>query len=117
MHAYAQQAALYASAAARIGKYAPVANALFGKQALWSVDGKVDQTACSVLSPAEAVKVRALVKDPSIAAEIKRDIDAGQKADLKQTPTMIVTFRTKQYPLTTSNYDLIRRFLDDLLAK
>lgn len=117
MHPYAQQAALYASAAARIGKYTAVANALFGKQASWSVDGKVDQNACSVLSPAEAVKVRALVKDPSIAAEIQRDLEAGQKADLKQTPTMIVTFRMKQYPIATTNYDLVRRFLDDLLAK
>ena len=116
MHAYAQPASLYATAAARIGKYTPVADALFGKQASWSVDGKVDQTACSVLTPLEATKVRALVKDPTVAAEIRRDVQAGEKAALKQTPTMIVTFRMRQYPLTTTNYDLVRRFLDDLLA-
>ncbi len=115
-HTYSQLAASYASAAARIGKYAPVANALFGKQSSWSVDGKVDETACSVLSPVEATKVRALVKDPSIAAEIRRDIQAGQKAALQQTPTMIITFRMRQYPVSTTNYDLVRRFLDDLLA-
>jgi protein-disulfide isomerase len=117
IHAFARQAASYATAAARIGKYTPVSDVLFRMQASWSVDGKVDQTACSVLSPTEAVKVRALVKDPSIVAEIQRDVEAGQKADLKQTPTMIVTFRMKQYPLATTNYDLVRRFLDDLLAK
>jgi protein-disulfide isomerase len=116
MHAFAQPAALYATAAARIGKYTAVANALFGQQASWSVDGKVDQTACSVLSPVEATQVRALVKDPSIAAEIRRDLAAGEKAALRQTPTMMVTFRMRQYPLSTTNYDLIRRFLDDLLA-
>jgi protein-disulfide isomerase len=116
-HAYSRPAALYATAAARIGRYAAVANALFDKQSLWSVDGKVDQTACSVLSPAEAVKVRALVKDPSVAAEIKRDVEAGEKADLKQTPTLIITRRGKQYPVSSANYDLIRFFLDDLLAK
>jgi protein-disulfide isomerase len=116
-HAFAQPAALYATAAARLGKYGPVANALFGKQSSWSVDGKVDQTACSVLSPAEAVKVRALVKDPSIAAEIRRDVQAGEKVPLTQTPTMIITYKTKQYPISSTNYELVRRFLDDLLAK
>lgn len=115
-HAYSRLAALYVTAAARIGKYTPVADALFGKQASWSVDGKVDQTACSVLSPAEATKVRALVKDQSIAAEVQSDVQAGQKAAINQTPTMVVTFRMRQYPLTTTNYDLVRRFLDDLLA-
>jgi protein-disulfide isomerase len=115
-HIYSRQAASYASAAARIGKYTPVSDALFRMQASWSVDGKVDQTACSVLSPLEATKVRALVKDPSIAAEIQRDVQAGEKAAINQTPTMIVTFRTRQYPLSTTNYDLVRRFLDDLLA-
>jgi protein-disulfide isomerase len=116
MHAFSQPAALYATAAARIGKYIPVADALFRMQTSWSVDGKVDQTACSVLGPLEATKVRALVKDPSIAAEVQRDLQAGQKAAVQQTPTMMVTFRMRQYPLSTTNYDLIRRFLDDLLA-
>jgi len=116
-HAFSQRAAAYASAAARIGKYKPVADVLFGKQSSWSVDGKVDETACSVLSPIEATKVRALVKDPSIAAGIQRDIQAGQKAALQQTPTMMITYRMKQYPVSSTNYDLVRRFLDDLLAK
>jgi protein-disulfide isomerase len=116
MHAYAQPAALYATAAARIGKYGPVTDALFGKQVSWSADGKVDQTACSVLSPLEATKVRALVKDPTVAAEVRRDVLAGEKVPLNQTPTMVVTFRMRQYPLSTTNYDLVRRFLDDLLA-
>ena len=115
-HAYAQMAALYVTAAARIGKYTPVADALFGKQASWSVDGKVDQTACSVLSPAEATKVRALVKERSVATEVQSDVQAGQKAAINQTPTMLVNFRMRQYPLTTTNYDWVRRFLDDLLA-
>jgi protein-disulfide isomerase len=116
MHAFSQPAALYATAAARIGKYTPVSDVLFRMQASWSVDGKVDQAACSVLSPLEATKVRALVKDPSIAAEVRRDVQAGEKAALNQTPTMMVTFRMRQYPLSSTNYDLVRRFLDDLLA-
>ncbi len=118
MHAYARQAASYACAAARIGKYEQVAGALFAKQAAWSLDGKVDEAASSVLTGAEAAKVRALLKDPAVAAEIRGDTELGNKANVRQTPTMIVTHGLKQYPLTGSmNYDLLRRFLDELLAQ
>ena len=116
-HAYAREASGYACAAERIGKYEQVANALYAHQAAWSASGKVDEAACSVLSPAEATKVRVLVKDPSVAAEIQRDLELGQKADIRQTPTLLVTHRLKRYPLSGGNYELLRRFLDELLAK
>ena len=117
IHAYAAQAAAYACAAEKVGRYSQVANVLFGKQELWSVSGKVDETACSVLTPDEARKVRALVKDPSIAAEVQRDVLAGLKAGIGGTPTLLITRDRKQYPVTGANYDLLRRLLDDLLAK
>ncbi len=117
-HAYSRIAASYACAAERIGKYEQVANALYANQAAWSVDGKVDETACRVLTAAEAKKVRALIKDPGVAAEIQNDIDLGHKANLNQTPTMVVTHRLKQYSLAGfQNYGLLRRFLDELLAR
>jgi protein-disulfide isomerase len=118
MHAYGRQAALYVTAAERIGKYQQVADALFANQAAWSASGKVDETACSVLTPAEAKQVRALVKDPSVNADIEQDVALGKKVRLDQTPTLIITHRLKQYPLTGAvNYSLLSRFLDDLLAK
>jgi protein-disulfide isomerase len=117
-HAYARVAASYACAAERIGKYEQVSNALFANQLAWSADGKVDETACRVLTAAEAKKVRALLKDPGVAAEIEQDLVLGQKANVTQTPTMMVTHRLKQYPLSGfQNYGLFRRFLDELLAK
>ncbi len=118
MHAYSRQAALYATAAERIGKYQQVADALFANQAAWSASGKVDETACSVLTPAEAKQVRALVSTPATVASIEQDIALGKKVRLDQTPTLIVTYRLKQYPLAGAvNYSLLSRFLDDLLAK
>ena len=70
------------------------------------------------MSLVKAKKVRALVKDPGVAAEIEQDLVLGQKANVRQTPTMVVTHRLKQYPLSGfQNYDLLRRFLDELLAK
>ena len=50
--------------------------------------------------PPRPNKVRALIKDPAIAAEIQQDVELGQKANVNQTPTMVVTHRLKQYPLS-----------------
>ena len=85
-HQYAFPAACYACAAERIGKYQEVCDVLFRKQESWAVTGKVDETACSVLTPAEAAKVRALAKDPVILAQIEKDVDLGTKARLAADP-------------------------------
>ena len=116
MHAHAMEAACYACAASRVGKYEQVCDVLFRQQETWAANGKVDETVCGILTPAEAKKVRALAKDPAIAAEIKQDIQAGQSAQVNQTPTMILTYRGKQYRLPGANYDILRRFIDQLLA-
>src|SRR5215469_4182469 len=43
-HKYSREAANYATAAAKIGKYAQVADALFQNQATWGTSGKVWDT-------------------------------------------------------------------------
>ncbi len=50
-HQYSRQAAAYATAAARIGKYTPVADALFLHQETWAVNGQVWECVAVVLSP------------------------------------------------------------------
>jgi protein-disulfide isomerase len=115
-HAHAMEAACYACAASRVGKYEQVCDVLFRKQDAWATDGKVDETVCSVLTPAEAKKVRALAKDPAIAAEVAQDIQTGHSVQINQTPTMILTCRGKQYRLPGSSYNILRRFIDQLLA-
>src|ERR1035438_3931979 len=59
MHAHAMEAACYACAASRVGKYQQVSDVLFHSQEIWAANGKVDETVCSILTPAEAKKVRA----------------------------------------------------------
>ena len=98
-HAHAMEAACYACAASRVGKYEQVCDVLFHQQQTWAINGKVDETVCSVLTPAEAKKVRALAKDPAITAEVQQDIQAGRTAQVNATPTMILTHRGKQYRL------------------
>jgi len=117
-HSFARLAASYATAAARLGKYEEVANRLFLHQAEWSVSGKVDETACRGLTPGETEKVKALAKDPSVAAEIQRDVELGQKIDLHQTPTMWIKHGSTAYAWPgAANYELLRSYLDGLLAK
>ena len=116
MHQYSREAANYATAAARIGKYEQVANALFLNQAAWEVSGKVWDTVANVLTPAEAKKVQSLAKDPAVLSEVQHDLELGRAAAINQTPTMIVTRGTSRFPVVGAvNYTLLRSLLDGLL--
>jgi len=114
IHAYARQAACYACAADRVGKYEQVCEVLFRKQDDWGKSGKVDETACSVLTPAEAAKVRALAKDPSVMAEVQQDMDLGARNHISGTPTMLITRNGKSYPVGPVSFPVLSRFLDSL---
>jgi len=118
MHAHAREAACYACAAGRIGKYEAACSVLYRQQNVWSVDGKVGDTVCSVLSASEAKQVRAMATDPKIAASVDHDVQLGTTAGVQQTPTMVITYKDQRYPVTGAvNYDILRRFLDQLLSK
>jgi protein-disulfide isomerase len=115
MHAYARTAACYACAAERVGKYGEVGDILFKKQQEWEKDGKVEEAACSVLTPAEAAKVRALAKDPAIVAEVQKDVDLGMQNRVNATPTVFVTYKGRRYPVDVrATYASFARFLDSL---
>lgn len=114
-HPFAKIAAYYACAADRVGKYGQVADILFKKQDDWGKDGKVDETACSVLTHEEAVKVRALLKDPAIVAQVQKDLDLGMKIPLRETPTVIVTHKGRKYPVNVGgDYSYFAKLLDSL---
>jgi len=114
-HKYARDAANMATAAARIGKYQPVADALFKDQEKWETSGKVWETVAAVLSPAEQAKVKALANDPAVVAEVQNDLDQGSASGINQTPTMMVIRRSdgKRYPFVglPPSYDLFRTFV------
>jgi protein-disulfide isomerase len=117
-HVQARPAAILAVAAARIGKYQTVSDALFRSQQVWSVSGKVWETVAGVLTPEEQKKVQALVKDPSVLADVQRDVDRGTKAALNQTPTLMITYKLKQQPWANfADYSLFRGYIDALLKK
>jgi protein-disulfide isomerase len=117
-HKYSRRAACYATAAASIGRYQQVADALFLRQAWWSTNGEIEKVVASVLTPAELAKVRKLVLEPQTEAAVQKDFDAGMKAGINQTPTIILTHRVRQYPLSGAvAYPMLRRLLDGLLSQ
>jgi protein-disulfide isomerase len=118
MHAYAKQAALFAAAADRIGKFEQVSEVLFKQQDMWGVDGKVEDAVDSVLTTAEAKKVRDLVKDPAVAAVVQRDIDLGTRLNITSTPTSIIAKNLKSERVVGFvTYGILARYLDQQLSQ
>jgi protein-disulfide isomerase len=116
-HQYSREAATYATAAARIGKYEAVANALFANQSgnptSWVMNGQVWECVASVLSPADQKRVQALAKDPGVVAEVERDLQEGLSTGVNATPTLVVNRGGKRFPIpSTVDYSLLRTFLD-----
>ena len=117
-HVHSRAAANLAVAAARIGRYQTVSDALFRTQQSWSASGKVWETVAGVLTPEEQKKVQALANDPAVLADVQRDVDRGVKAALTQTPTLIVTYKLRQQPWTQfADYSLFHGYIDALLKK
>ena len=115
MHAHSQVAAQYSRAAAHIGKFEPVDQALFENQEKWEQTGDVDGTVAAVLSPAEMTKVRALVKGGTLNPLIQKDVALGKIYNVNQTPTTVFHAKGQTYPYAgVMSYDILRNFLDQL---
>jgi len=115
MHAHSREAADYAVAAARIGLYRPVADALFRNQLAWSASGKVWDAVASVLTPTQQKKVKATADDASVLGEIQRDVNAGRAVPVPSTPTLVISRGGKSYPISgTLSYEFLKKFIDDL---
>ncbi len=118
MHPYSREAAQYATAAARIGKYQAVVDALFRNQLTWSANGKVWDTVASVLTPTEQKKVQELAKDPSVINAVQQDVQLGQMQKVNETPTAMITRGSQRYAfpgVLPANFPLLRSLIDGLL--
>ncbi len=115
IHAHSREAANYAVAAAHLGLYRPVADAMFRDQTAWSVSGKVWEAVASVLTLSQQKKVKAGADDASVLGEIMRDVNAGNSVPITSTPTLEISRGDKRYPLSgTLNYEILKNLLDDL---
>jgi protein-disulfide isomerase len=115
-HPYAREAAEYATAAGRIGKYEQVSDALFKNQTVWAVNGKVWETVASVLTPTEQKKVQELAKSPSVTGEVEKEYQEGVAMGVNSTPTMVVTHGPQRYPIPAQNlnYGFLKSMIDGM---
>lgn len=118
-HPYAWQAAQFATAAARVGKYLQVSDALFANQLSWGTTGKVWDAVAAALPPADQKKVQDWVKDPGVTAEVQRDHDDGMAAGISATPAMFVINGSKRYPIPAEKleYSLLKSLLDGFVKR
>ncbi len=121
-HKYSREAANYATAAARIGKYDIVADTLFQKQdptdrdpAAWNVNGKVWETVAAVLTPTEQKKVQAFVKDASVLSEVQNDVNLGTRLNVNSTPSLFLSRGAQRYALPWPvSYQLLKTMVDGM---
>lgn len=115
-HPYAREAANYAVAAGKIGKYQQVSDALFRNQMTWAMNGKVWDTVAAVLTPSEQKRVQTLVKEPQVTSEVQREYDEGIAAGINATPTVIITQGSKRYPIPAQQlyYGFLKSLLDGM---
>ena len=118
-HEHSREAFMYAVAAARVGKYPGVADALYAQQATWAINGNVWGAVASALhSPADQKRVQELSHDPGVTAEIDADYKEGIDSGINQTPTLIITANGRRYPLPPApDYRLLKSMIDGFIPK
>jgi protein-disulfide isomerase len=119
MHAHAKLAARYANAAGQIGKYDLVVNQLFQTQNAWKLNGDVASQVGRVLSPEDMQKVRSIVdSDDRVDLTVAADMERGQQAEIRGTPTLIIESHGKRQVLPgTPSLNLLKSYLDSLLSE
>ena len=117
-HEHSKTASLYADAAAKVGKYQQVSDALFATQSSWAQTGKVWEAVAPALTEPEKKRVQTLFKDPVVAADVQRDLNMGTASRVDRTPTLIITHKGKQTPWSWwDNYGLFKSLVDAELQK
>lgn len=118
MHPYSHKAAYYADAAAAIGKFAPVEQALFTNQPQWSASGRITPILAQVLSATELKQVEELARTRMVQEAVQRDVNLGHSLRINETPTMYVTHNGKRMPFVGAiSYPIFRRYLNALLKQ
>jgi protein-disulfide isomerase len=115
----ALEAANEATAAARIGKYQEVAEALFRQQELWMATSSPWTAVASALTPEQQKRVQALSKDVGVMAEVQHDLKLANDAHVERTPTLILIRGSQRIPIPggVPDYTLFKSLVDSLLAK
>jgi protein-disulfide isomerase len=118
-HKFSRQAARWAVAAATIGKYESVTEALYTSQTTWSVSGNIEPVVAGVLSLPEMVKVKQAMQTYAgkIDAHIEQDVMQAQINQVRQTPTIFIKHKGTVFPHAGFvHYTVLRAFLEERLT-
>ncbi len=119
IHPYAREAARLANAAAHVGKFEQVVEAIYASQAVWSANGRVEDAVAAVLTPKEMTRMRQLVKSGKLDDSINKDVAIGNMFQVRSTPTVIITHKGTVTPLPPGGvtYSLLSKYFDHLLKQ
>jgi protein-disulfide isomerase len=139
MHLYSANAARWANAAAKIGKFQDVDAALWDNQSAWSADGNIEKFVSASMSPADFKRLQTVLKpctglapkskadhslpqiDPacSVDSSIVQDIGLGYSVPVLATPTFVIYYKGQKYPASSGmvTYPILKQFFDSLLSQ
>lgn len=121
MHPYSRVAAHWLNAAAAAGSFQAAETALYTKQNLWGLDGKVEQALANSIPAAQMSKIRAmeLSQRAQLDVAVQADISIGNQRNVTGTPSVFVFHRGQTIPLPSGPvpYALLKQYLDSLLAQ
>jgi protein-disulfide isomerase len=135
-HAYSMDAARYANAAGRIGRFETIDAALFDTQDKWTRDGSMEQYVSTALGAADFKRVEKIVQGcltQTVAVKpaaqtnhpceldtfIQQDMALGKAVPVTATPTIVITYKGQRYPPMSGifTWPIMKQYLDTLLAQ
>jgi thioredoxin family protein len=138
-HAYSGEAARWANAGAKIGKFQEVDAALYDSQDKWSIDGDMGKFVAGAISPADYKRVQAIMKTCIASAPTSRagnsvptadsacsvdeyivqDIVLGYQLPVIATLTFVIHYKGQSYPATPGgvSWPILKQFFDTLLSQ
>jgi len=141
MHKYSYEAARWVNAAAKIGRYPEVEQALYDNQDSWAADGDIQKFVAASLSPADFKRVEKMmeacpfeasgVKPAKFSqggqasrgcpfdAAIEQDKALGNTVPVSGTPTFRFYYKGKTYgPMSGFvQWPILKQFLDQVMSQ
>ncbi len=117
-HQYSYEAARYCEAAWRMGvqKLLPVMESIYVDQANWAQDGTLEDSVAKALSSEDFLKLKEIMKEPSINEAIEKEIRFGVKEKVTATPTLIISYPGKKKRIEgLVTYLVMKNFIEDVL--
>ncbi len=110
------RAARCVHAARRLHRSEDVTTALFSTQRTWMLNGNLDPVLANALSPEEMKRLTELVASGELDDGILGEIEAGRRARVRATPTMLIRHGETTTPIVGAvSYGILSRYLDKLL--